>query len=225
MEAGQYSFILFANINNGKYRVLYRTYEDFYKFHIQLMQDYPEEGGKRDQPRIIPYMPGPLDIIDEEITKERRKDLDRYCKQLLMLPLYISESKLIQNQLLGLKQNDLEIEYDPQKGVISSFNNNKSTIPKIEESYTQPPVLTSEGRTKVKIKIVHKDDIFAVKMPADCSLQELKSHIKDRLGTLGAMKYKNDIREGEYFPLETDTDMENAFVLAIQRGKLTIFVN
>ncbi|CAO3647258.1 unnamed protein product [Cunninghamella blakesleeana] len=68
IEAGQYSFILFANINNGKYRVLYRTYEDFYNFHIQLMKNYPDEGGKGSQPRIIPYLPGPLDVVDEKIT-------------------------------------------------------------------------------------------------------------------------------------------------------------
>lgn len=41
---------------------------DFYDFQINFLQEFPAEAGKRDQERILPYMPGPLDTVDDEIT-------------------------------------------------------------------------------------------------------------------------------------------------------------
>jgi bud emergence protein 1 len=84
LEGDQYWFIVFAKLNNGKHRVLYRLYEgtketvngstkadhliDFYDFQINFLQEFPAEAGKQDQTRILPFMPGPLDTVDDNIT-------------------------------------------------------------------------------------------------------------------------------------------------------------
>jgi bud emergence protein 1 len=81
--------------------VLYRLYEDFYNFQITLLDLFPREAGRttrtsdpsaRDRRsgyqgtgRILPYMPGPCDRVDVDITNERRKDLDLYLYELLEL--------------------------------------------------------------------------------------------------------------------------------------------
>lgn len=73
---------------------LYRTYEDFYDFQINLLDTFPYEAGRppADRPdasppeRILPYMPGPVDEdIDDELTEYRREELDTYVRALLDL--------------------------------------------------------------------------------------------------------------------------------------------
>ncbi|KAI8097660.1 uncharacterized protein BX664DRAFT_347621 [Halteromyces radiatus] len=246
LEDDQYWFVLYATVHKGNHRILYRTYNDFYHFHARLLQDYPIEAGKEGQERILPYMPGPLETVDDQITEQRREDLDYYCKKLLTLPSYLSKSELVQDQLFGLKKGDVETDYAPKKGSrVAKSTNTRPHQPTTEISnlinnntieQTTKSLYDKDGKEayynggvgKVKIKIVHKDDIFAIKMPADCTLQELQLRVKDRLGgTLGKMKYKDDIHHsnGICLPLETELDMEEAFILAIQRGKLTILVD
>lgn len=75
--------------------VLYRNYDDFYAFQLDLLDTWPVEAGreKRDpdgpelteSDRILPYMPGPVDIVNEAVTVERRADLDIYVHDLVAL--------------------------------------------------------------------------------------------------------------------------------------------
>lgn len=73
---------------------LYRTYEDFYDFQINLLDAFPTEAGRprpgeedREPPeRILPYMPGPVEeAVDDELTEYRRDELDAYVRALLDL--------------------------------------------------------------------------------------------------------------------------------------------
>ncbi|ORZ08335.1 hypothetical protein BCR42DRAFT_396737 [Absidia repens] len=252
LEDDQYWFVFYATVSNGRHRILYRTYEYFYQFHVRLLQEYPIEAGKGENERILPLMPAPLDKVDDHITEQRREDLDYYCKKLLKLPSYISESDIIQMELFGLKKCDVETDYAMKKGsrVIKSNNisnhglyaeqpvaqhphqhqqtQNRTSQPKNIQSNKIHGIGTTQydgGVGTVKLKIIYKDDIFAVKISTDCTMQELRSRIKDRLGggDLGTMKYKDDTHHHK--PLETEMDMEEAFILAIQHGKLTIAVD
>lgn len=149
-------------------------------------------------------MPGPLEDINEDITGERQVDLDQYCKDLLNLPSYLAECELVQRQLFGIHEGDIELDYDPRVG--HSLTSHQS-----HQSQSQ----------QIKIKIVHKDDMFAMKVPTDCTLDLLRQKVVERIGLQVTMKYKNEA-SGENEPLEGELDMEEAFVQAIQRGKLTV---
>jgi bud emergence protein 1 len=50
------------------------------------------------------------------VTAERRRDLDKYCKDLLALPRYLAECYLVQEQLFGINEGDIETDYDPRTG-------------------------------------------------------------------------------------------------------------
>lgn len=79
--------------------VLYRLYEDFYNFQITLLDLFPTEAGRNNNrnstgsgtigspqaERILPYMPGPLEKVDVDVTNNRREDLDIYLRELLNL--------------------------------------------------------------------------------------------------------------------------------------------
>lgn len=173
------------------------------------MKSFPAEAGKSDKERILPFMPGPLKTVDEKVTAERQIDLDRYCKDLLKLPKYISESGLVQRQLFGIHEGDIELDYDPRIE---------------EEPVTPTPQSTTPQpaqQQQVKIKIVYKDDMFAIKVPVDCSLYYLKSKVFERIQSDVKLEYKNELTKKDE-PLETESDMEEAFVQAIQKGKLTV---
>ncbi|ORX62541.1 hypothetical protein DM01DRAFT_1330668 [Hesseltinella vesiculosa] len=217
-ENDQFWFILSTTLSNGKYRILYRLYSDFYEFHIGLMKKYPRESGKENKKdRIVPFMPAPVDHVDHDITKERQGDLDTYCQKLLALPRYISESSLVQVQLFGLKQGDIGADQEPTQKM-------ETEQVSVSESVQLAKKRASLG-SKVKIKIAFKSDMYAMRVPTDCSLDELKDNIKDRIGTLGPMTYRNENQHGRLCQLESAVDMEEAIILAIQYGKLTIHVD
>lgn len=77
--------------------VLYRLYDDFYNFQIKLLNLFPREAGRGDprdssgsqqaapSERVLPYMPGPMEDVDVDITNARREDLDIYLRELLDL--------------------------------------------------------------------------------------------------------------------------------------------
>lgn len=76
--------------------VLYRNYDDFYAFQLDLLDTWPVEAGreKRDPndptplletDRILPFMPGPVDEVTDAVTVERRHDLDIYVHELIAL--------------------------------------------------------------------------------------------------------------------------------------------
>lgn len=80
--------------------VLYRVYDDFYDFQITLLDALPVEAGRQTpngtpipppEPnqappdRLLPYMPGPLNYVDDSITTIRCKELDEYVANLCEL--------------------------------------------------------------------------------------------------------------------------------------------
>lgn len=107
--------------------ILYRTYEDFYDFQIALLDTFPAEAGRPEQegeappPRILPYMPGPVDeAIDDELTEYRRDELDAYVRALLDLrgadAGYILRHELIRS-FFAAKFGDYSEEITREQGM------------------------------------------------------------------------------------------------------------
>lgn len=103
----------------ARHHVLYRCYNDFYDFQIELLERFPREAGReveKPSPRLIPYMPGPVEHVDDEITLTRKDELDKYLRSLCKLKetsaKYILESTVIR-RFLAIKPGDAEMEIDP----------------------------------------------------------------------------------------------------------------
>lgn len=103
----------------AKQHVLYRCYNDFYDFQIELLEKFPREAGREAEnpsPRLIPYMPGPVEHVDDEITLTRKDELDRYLRSLCKLrettAKYILES-IVVRRFLAIKPGDAEMETEP----------------------------------------------------------------------------------------------------------------
>ncbi|CAG8530072.1 4570_t:CDS:2 [Ambispora gerdemannii] len=121
----RYWFLVRVELSSGRFRMLYRLYEDFYEFQIALLNEFPAEAGRTGQQRILPFMPGPLSYVNDMITAQRRADLDVYVKELLNLPDYILQHPQLQ-QLFGIREGDSETAYDPRNNNDSRVNGNNS---------------------------------------------------------------------------------------------------
>jgi bud emergence protein 1 len=71
---------------------------------------------------------------------------------------------------------------------------------------------------------MHKDDIIAIKVPINSTLDALQSKINDRLGAQVHLQYKAESSK-DRLPLKTELDMEEAFAMSIKVGKLTVYAD
>ncbi|KAF9439090.1 bud emergence protein 1 [Entomortierella beljakovae] len=102
-EDGQYWYSVRVELASGATRNLFRLYEDFYNFHIALLEEFPVESGRvGDQPRILPFMPIPLSVVTDTVSASRRTDLDGYVQDLCRLPPRITQHPLVE-QLFAVK--------------------------------------------------------------------------------------------------------------------------
>lgn len=104
--------------------VLFRSYNDFYDFQVDFLDAHPEEAGRVEgRPRIMPYMPGPVSEVDNEIANKRRAELDEYLRNLCELRheyRYLLEHPLVRS-FLSLKPGDAEVEVEPRTKEIDAL--------------------------------------------------------------------------------------------------------
>lgn len=109
----------------AKQLALFRSYNDFYDFQVELLDAFPYEAGRPDKgTRILPYMPGPVEDVDNEITITRQQELDEYLHQLCELQFtarYILEHKLVRG-FLAVKPGDAEQDAEPRSAEISALS-------------------------------------------------------------------------------------------------------
>nr|POE88000.1 protein scd2/ral3 [Quercus suber] len=105
----KFHFIVECKLSNGTHWDLSRVYEDFYELQINLINVFPIEAGKENGQRTLPYMPGPVKYVTDNISEGRRANLDEYLRDLLRLPQHISSSSLVRN-FFQPKGDDYEVD-------------------------------------------------------------------------------------------------------------------
>lgn len=102
----------------AKQLILFRVYGDFYDFQVSLLETFPREAGRQPpRARILPYMPGPAQDVDDTLTASRRAELDEYMHNMCDLnhsgAKYILEHQVVRD-FLSLKPGDVENETEPR---------------------------------------------------------------------------------------------------------------
>jgi bud emergence protein 1 len=106
----KFHFIVQCELSNGTHWDLSRIYEDFYELQINLINAFPEEAGQvPGKPRILPYMPGPVKFVTDNISEGRRANLDEYLRDLLRLQQHITCSSIVRN-FFAPRQGDYEVD-------------------------------------------------------------------------------------------------------------------
>jgi bud emergence protein 1 len=110
----------------AKQLVLFRPYSDFYDLQVNLLDTFPVEAGKtaragEQATRILPYMPGPAQEVDDKVTNVRREELDTYLHQLCALWEHGAEA-ILRHQLIRdfftPKSGDGEEDVEPTTKMI-----------------------------------------------------------------------------------------------------------
>ena len=99
-------------MEDGRHWELQRLYQDFYDLQIQLIATYPVEAGTSGSgERTLPFMPGPVTYVTDNISNGRRANLDEYIKNLLKLGSHITNGPLVKG-FFAPRQGDYEIDPD-----------------------------------------------------------------------------------------------------------------
>jgi bud emergence protein 1 len=105
-------FTIEAQMEDGRQWELQRLYQDFYDLQIQLIATYPVEAGTSGPgERTLPFMPGPVTYVTDNISNGRRANLDEYIKNLLTLGPHITQGHLVKG-FFAPRQGDWEIDPD-----------------------------------------------------------------------------------------------------------------
>lgn len=105
-------FIIECQMEDGRHWELQRLYQDFYDLQIQLIATYPVEAGTSGSgERTLPFMPGPVTYVTDNISNGRRANLDEYIKNLLRLGQHITNGPLVKG-FFAPRQGDYEIDPD-----------------------------------------------------------------------------------------------------------------
>ncbi|EFQ96101.1 hypothetical protein P3342_007630 [Pyrenophora teres f. teres] len=105
-------FIIECQMEDGRHWELQRLYQDFYDLQIQLIATYPVEAGTSGAgERTLPFMPGPVTYVTDNISNGRRANLDEYIKNLLKLGPHITQGHLVKG-FFAPRQGDYEIDPD-----------------------------------------------------------------------------------------------------------------
>jgi bud emergence protein 1 len=143
---------------------LFRVYDDFYVFQIQLLAAFPIEAGRdperpnepleedEDAPstRILPFMPGPQDDVDESVTDTRRHDLDVYLKELVALREVGAEHILrcdLVRKFFAAREGDIENEVavpDPEDDYGADRDGKRNDY--YDRNSTRTPIQNSSQR-------------------------------------------------------------------------------
>ncbi|KAF2673399.1 hypothetical protein BT63DRAFT_431559 [Microthyrium microscopicum] len=128
-------FIVEVEMEDGRHWELQRLYQDFYDLQINLIQAYPREAGNvPGVERSLPYMPGPVTYVTDNISNGRRANLDEYIRNLLKLGQHITSDFLV-CKFFAPREGDYEIEPDSGEAYRMS-SGSQNPIP------TQPATLT-----------------------------------------------------------------------------------
>ncbi|CAK5262587.1 unnamed protein product [Mycena citricolor] len=103
---------------SAKSLILFRVYNDFYDFQVSLLNEFPREAGRNPpHPRILPFMPGPAEDVDDALTATRRAELDEYVIGLRDLSSvggrYVLEHSIVR-EFLAIKPGDMETALPPR---------------------------------------------------------------------------------------------------------------
>ncbi|CCH57862.1 hypothetical protein TBLA_0A00610 [Henningerozyma blattae CBS 6284] len=186
-ENNKYWFIIYCELLNGMRRDLKRHYNEFYNFQVQLLNAFPAEAGNCKDAntgvvtrRIIPYIPTTSHRVTENLTMRRKKTLNIYLKDIIMLPDYISRSKYVKELFeLRYDSNGFDVEYEidindkdpyllnitPRQATISALDSNElNNTDSAASSNLRSPIENSNLRTPIEnINFDSPNNLFSSK--------------------------------------------------------------
>ncbi|RKP33983.1 hypothetical protein BJ085DRAFT_13961 [Dimargaris cristalligena] len=238
-KGDRFYFQIQMAFQDGTQRILFRLYEEFYQFQVYLLEEFPKEAGRMDEPRTLPFMPGPLSFVNETITAQRRVQLDEYLRSLFQQPSYIINSAPFQN-FLAPRGEDIEIA---APSTVPSLHPSSvgSGSPSREERYrsgsssisgthtladdkrVSSPTIVGATSASIKVKVMYNADLVAIRITLPMTLTILQERIGDRLNIhVGSLAYRD--ADGEFITIHSEEDLQDVLADESNRTRLVVRV-
>ncbi|EPX70697.1 scaffold protein Scd2 [Schizosaccharomyces octosporus yFS286] len=211
----QFWYLVRAVMSDGRHRNLCRYYEDFYYLQLTLLDSFPTEAGRGQGRRIIPYMPGPVDDVNELVSSQRALDLDVYVKELCRLPSHLLENDYLIKFFLPL---DGDVDASHPTSSMPRVVQRPFIFAELREQKGFPvpdkPALSNNHNDKAvfqKVKIRSGDETFALRMASDTPYEAFVEKLKAKLGFDWEKLVYRDDSKNEFLPMCNADDLRIAF--------------
>lgn len=133
-------------MEDGRTWNLQRSYKDFYSLQLLLKDQFPEAAGNVEGfRRTLPYMPGPVPWVTENLTSERRGHLDKYIRDLLKIDPNITNSQVVR-VFFYPRETDLQVTADEDEmGYRLSAGSHTSSAPSMTPHSSSGTLSTGAG--------------------------------------------------------------------------------
>uniref|UniRef100_UPI003590015E SH3 and PX domain-containing protein 2A isoform X2 n=1 Tax=Myxine glutinosa TaxID=7769 RepID=UPI003590015E len=119
-----YVYLISVTWSDGTKQLVFRRYSKFFDLQMQLLDQFPMEGGQRDPKlRTIPFLPGKILFRRShirDVAVKRLKPISEYCQALVRLPAHISQCPDVL-RFFETRQEDL----DAHKGFMEKKKNGR----------------------------------------------------------------------------------------------------
>ncbi|KAJ1332244.1 hypothetical protein BSLG_008903 [Batrachochytrium salamandrivorans] len=106
-DDGLWWFTIELKMRDHSSNILFRTYDDFWVLQVSLLNHFPSESGRQNQPRTIPFLPAPTRTLTPEQAQARRHHLNSYMQELIKLPTHIMNAPSVKRFLM-VRTGDLD---------------------------------------------------------------------------------------------------------------------
>jgi hypothetical protein len=185
----KYSIILTGE--DGKSRMITRSFDEIYSFHLQLLSEFPGHTGEYLSPRIIPFLSIPSKDVGNRNTAQ---ELENYLLESKCLPGSILNSKLW-IEFLKMRDRDQELE--------------ESHI--VDDDAVWDFLLDYSKPTSVKIKIsISNGNTYSFKTEKNCTLRNMLKSLESKLNhEMADLYYWNENRQMS--KIQGDQDLQLLF--------------
>ncbi|KAI0021628.1 scd2/ral3 [Xylariomycetidae sp. FL0641] len=135
----KYWFVIKATLRDGIHYNLFRHYEDFYELQTKMLRahDLAEEAGMTGKKRTIPYMPGPVSYVNDEITQRRLGNLNQYFIELLDRPEKITTHEHVRAFFQPTQGDEVDPNYHGEEYRLSAGSRSSTDSPR--DGYSRQP--------------------------------------------------------------------------------------
>jgi len=189
-----------------------RRYEEFYTFHLNLLDMFPEEAGKKGNQRIIPRFPGPKAFMSEDVSWERKEALDCYVKDLFSLPERIVHSYWL-IKFFAPKECDPKcpVVESTQSEILDFFDLSMGNLPPVaaitsRKSITKSRHCSSPPEPRIIIKAKLSEDIIKVEIPEGSSLASFCKLCERKFSSYIPARFQYLDEDGDEIIISDDDD-------------------
>ncbi|XP_029466166.1 SH3 and PX domain-containing protein 2A isoform X2 [Rhinatrema bivittatum] len=158
-----YVYIINVTWSDSTSQVIYRRYSKFFDLQMQMLDQFPVEGGQKDpKQRIIPFLPGKILFRRShirDVAVRRLKPIDEYCRALVRLPPHIAQCDEVL-RFFEARPEDLnppKEEYGPSKRKSGADTNSE---PMILEQYTVVSNYEKQENSEINLRAGEVVDVI-----------------------------------------------------------------